>query len=54
MQAVEIAILFAATFVALIVAIALIVAATMRSLMACYFPVDLAINKKNQSQFARL
>ena len=51
MQAAEIAILFAAAFVALIIAIALIAVATARSLKACYFP---AINKNNQPQFARL
>jgi len=50
----EIAILFAAAFVSLIIAIAMIAFATVRSLMDCYFPAEPTINKKNQPQFARL
>ena len=45
---------FAAAFAALIIAIAAIASATLRALMACYFPPAPAINKKNRPQFAHL
>ncbi|NBQ68681.1 MAG: hypothetical protein EBU46_07565 [Nitrosomonadaceae bacterium] len=54
MEAAELAILFAAAFAALIIAIAAIASATLRALMACYFPPAPAINKKNRPQFAHL